>query len=130
MRQFLPLSFLLLTPAHGAESAPPELGASLATMVAGLFIVLALLMGALWLLKRVQAPGGASPRVVRIIGGAMLGARERIVVVEIGESWLALGVAPGQVSLLCELPKQTLPAADPPPDFSQRLLAALRRHAS
>ncbi|HEY5366391.1 MAG TPA: flagellar biosynthetic protein FliO, partial [Casimicrobiaceae bacterium] len=46
---------------------------------------------------------------IRIIATQALGQRERVVLVEIADQWLVLGVAPGQVSALSTLPKGTLP---------------------
>lgn len=63
------------------------------------------------LLKHLNAPRGATASLLRVISGAAVGARERVVVVEVGETWLVLGVAPGQVTKLHELPRQSLAAA-------------------
>lgn len=130
MRQFLPPLFLAITGAARAAEppAPPELGGNLVSLLFGVIFVILLLLALLWLLKRVQEPRGAHARLVRVIAGAAVGARERVVVVEIGDSWLALGVAPGQVSLLAELPRRELPETAPA-DFAQRLKDAIRRHA-
>ena len=38
--------------------------------------------------------------MVKILGGANLGPRERVVIVEIEQTRLVLGVAPGRVSVL------------------------------
>ena len=84
--------------------APLSLGGVFQVLL-GLLIVLAAIAGTVWLLKRFpvgqQAVGGA----VRVVGGVALGPRERLVLVEIGETWLLLGVAPGQVNALHALPK-------------------------
>ena len=55
---------------------------------------------------------GGSSNLLHVISSASVGARERVVVVEIGDSWLVVGVAPGSVNALMTLPKgETLPAA-------------------
>jgi flagellar protein FliO/FliZ len=41
---------------------------------------------------------------VRTVGGVSLGGKERVAVVEIGDTWLVLGAAPGSVRLLHTLP--------------------------
>lgn len=51
---------------------------------------------------------------------------------EIGDTWLVLGVAPGQVSLLHQMDKNTLPAgetAEPPhaSRFTEKLQAHLEQ---
>jgi flagellar protein FliO/FliZ len=66
----------------------------------------------------------------------MVGQRERVVVVEIGDDWLVLGVAAGQVRALHTLPAQTLDEtlAEPAMNgldvgraFSQKLLESVNR---
>ncbi|GMU48911.1 MAG: hypothetical protein AMXMBFR31_11370 [Candidatus Desulfobacillus denitrificans] len=113
---FLPLLAALpgAALAQAAGAPLPEAGASLLQVLAGLGAVVAALLGGLWLLKRVSAPLGATG-ALRVVGGAAVGARERVVLVEIGETWLVVGVAPGQVSALHQMPKGQLatPAGAP-----------------
>lgn len=91
-------------------STAPDLGGSALQMVFGLLVVLALLLGALWLLKRISQPRGPVAGLMRVVAGVAVGPRERVVILELGNSWLVLGVAPGQVSTLAEIPRQELPA--------------------
>ncbi|MNN99031.1 Flagellar protein FliO [compost metagenome] len=62
----------------------------------------------------------------------MLGPRERVVIVEVADTWLVLGVAPGQVSKLHELPApaaEVAPAAAAPDGrFAERLAQALKHN--
>jgi flagellar protein FliO/FliZ len=83
------------------QSTAPDLGSSALQMVLGLIVVLALLLGALWLLKRISQPRGNVAGLMRVVAG--------VVILELGNSWLVLGVAPGQVSTLAEIPRQELP---------------------
>jgi len=73
--------------------------------VAGLAAVLALVGAAAWLLKRFSALRGTGSGVIRIVAGAAVGQRERIVLVEVGGTWLLVGVAPGQVRTLHTMPR-------------------------
>jgi len=120
--------FMLVAPLAGAAdavnavpSAPtlpaaaPDLGSSALQMVFGLLVVLGLLLGALWLLKRLNQPRGAVAGLMRVVAGVAIGPRERVVILELGNSWLVLGVAPGQVTTLAEIPRQELPPAAPLP---------------
>ncbi|MDP2752276.1 MAG: flagellar biosynthetic protein FliO [Rhodocyclaceae bacterium] len=93
-----------------------------------LFVVFALLLGSLWLLKRLGAPQGQTAGLMRIVTATAVGPRERVVILEVGSSWLVLGVAPGQVSTLAEIPRQDLPSAPPTAtDFATRLTLLLRK---
>jgi flagellar protein FliO/FliZ len=102
---------------------------SVAQVVLGLGIVLALLVGSLWLLKRLTAPRGLAAGFLKVVTAAAVGPRERVVVVEVGEVWLVLGVAPGHVSALHQMPRQALPAGAPsiPGEFSNRLRQFMER---
>ena len=95
----------------GAAAQPLELGASALQMVLGLLVVLGLLLGALWLLKRIGQPQGPAAGLMRVVAGVAVGARERVVILELGNSWLVLGVAPGQVNTLAEIPRQEVPTS-------------------
>lgn len=102
---------LLAASSPTLQSTAPDLGSSALQMVFGLIVVLALLLGALWLLKRLNQPRGAVAGLMRVVAGVAIGPRERVVILELGNSWLVLGVAPGQVTTLAEIPRQELPPA-------------------
>ena len=111
MSQNRPLLALAAMPASAVSPVPPVAG--MMQMFFGLLLVLAVLLAAAWLLKRYtfqqKIPGGE----IRVIAGAAVGQRERVVLVEIGETWLVVGVAPGQVNALCTLPRREIPARAP-----------------
>lgn len=95
-----------------------------------LVLVLVLLFGTLMLMKRFShgMPGRLSP--LKMVGGLALGTRERVVVVELEERWLVLGVTAQSIQLLTELPR---PEGVPPqhesaPPFQQWLQRALNRN--
>jgi flagellar protein FliO/FliZ len=114
---FIPLSLALATPGAWAQAASqPSFGASLAQMLLGLGGVLVLLVGSLWLLKRLTAVRGPASGMMRVVAATAVGGRERVVILEVGSTWLVLGVAPGRVSALAEIPRQA--AAEAAPDTS------------
>lgn len=103
----------------GARPAPagidpaqaPTATGSLLTTVFSLILVLALLVGLAWLLKRFgpkTITGGAN---VKLVGALSVGARERILVVEVGEHWIVVGASPGRMNSLATLPRQENAAA-------------------
>ena len=78
----------------------------------GLAVVLVLMAGAAWTLKRMGMTSAGGNSVARVIGGVSVGNRERVVVVEVGEQWIVVGVAPGRVNALSTMPRQeTAPGA-------------------
>ncbi len=102
--------------------------AGLLQVLVGLFLVLAAVAGAAWLLRR-MAPGQAlAGGVLKVVGAMAVGPKERVVLVEVGDTWLVLGVAPGQVNTLHTLSKQAVPggsAHGTPPLFSDWLKRAM-----
>jgi flagellar protein FliO/FliZ len=89
----------------GAGSAVPALGAAAVLQtVLGLVFVIALVFGCAWLARRLGLQSGRHGGLVKTIGGTSLGGKERVAVVEIGDRWLVLGAAPGNVRLLVDMP--------------------------
>jgi flagellar protein FliO/FliZ len=128
------LAALLPTVARAQAGAPTaDLGGSIVQLVLGLAVVIALLFASLWLLKRISAPRGEAAGLIRVVAGTAVGPRERVVILEVGGTWMVLGVAPGQVSALAEIPRINLDpgTAAPPtggfPYWLQRIVD--RRHA-
>ncbi len=83
---------------------------SLIQVFLGLFVVLALMAAAAWALKRFGVARATGMAPVRVIGGASLGGRERVVVVEAGDQWIVIGVAPGRVNALGTMPRREIVA--------------------
>ena len=89
-----------------------------------LVLVVGLILLLSWLAKRVPGLGGggvANP-ALRIVGSLALGPRDRLVVVEVGQTQLLLGVGAGGTRTLHTL-DQPLPSAEPKatPAFAQLL---------
>ena len=96
-------------------------------MLLGLALVLGLIVFASWALKRFGAGATSSTSAIKVLTAASVGPRERVVLVEIGDTWLVVGVAPGRVSALHHLPRQALPAAEPAARGFANWLAEARR---
>ena len=96
--------------------APPSTSSSSMSMLFGLALVLGLIICAAWLLKRSGlAPAMQASAAAKVVGGVSVGSRERIVVVEVGDQWIVVGVAPGRVNALTTMPKrESVPAASAP----------------
>lgn len=92
----------------------------------GLAVVLGVIWFIVWLLRRFTplAKSGASP--IKLIAHTPLGQRERIVVVEIADDWLVLGVAPGRINTLQVRPKSALPPPRQPDHPFAKLLATMK----
>lgn len=138
VRRWLMASMLLPLAAWGAEQAdkadqagpamPSTDVGSIVQVMLALLVVLALILGMAWLLRRVGGFQRGGSGAIRMLGGLSMGQRERVVLVQVGETQILLGVAPGRV--------QTLHVLDKPVDvsgphagasFSQRLSQAIGR---
>lgn len=116
--------------AHAQAAPAQDLGASVFQLLFGLAVVIALVFASLWLLKKLSAPRGEAAGLLRVVAGTAVGPRERVVVVEVGGSWLVLGVAPGRVTALADLPRGESPQAPAPAqaaDFAGRLRQMIDR---
>lgn len=90
-----------------AQTAPAaESGVwAAAKLLISLLIVIAAIFAAAWALKRL-GPSRSAGGLIRVLASVPLGPRERLVLVEIGETWFVLGVAQGHISTLHSMPKQ------------------------
>jgi len=127
----LPLS-LVSSAASAADAVQQTSGfASFFQALMGLAVVLGLLYGFFWLLRRFGPGQTGAQGAVRIVGGVMLGPRERLVVVEVQDTWLLVGVAAGHVSTLHTLPRPEglapAPLQSAPQPFSDKLTDLLKR---
>lgn len=109
--QFIPalLLFAISSSPYAAEQTTSPSSGGLFQILLGLIAVLGLMAGAAWLLKRFGNPQMASGAAVKIIGGIAVGNRERIMVIEVADQWIVVGVAPGRVTTLSTMPKQDIP---------------------
>jgi flagellar protein FliO/FliZ len=102
-----------------AAQAPSAAG-SLVQTILSLGFVIALLVGLAWLLKRFGPKHITGGTTVKLVGALSVGARERILVVEVGEQWIVVGASPGRMNALATMPRQeidesTLAGAQPIP---------------
>ena len=72
----------------------------LGQVMASLALVIGLLFGALWIMRRVNGVGQAVGGQMRVVSSLGLGQRERAVLVRVGDQQILLGVAPGRVAAL------------------------------
>ena len=88
-------------PAQATSSAT----STLLQVVFGLGVVLLVIAGAAWLARRYLPAAGAGGGPARIVGGVMVGPKERVVVVEVADTWIVAGVTSQNVNALCTMPR-------------------------
>lgn len=108
---FLTVSACACAVAQAADQSSVASAGSLFQVLLGLAVVLGLMAGAAWILKRLGVAKAVAGAPVRIVGGVSVGSRERIVVVEVAEQWIVVGVAPGRVNPLSTMPRQEITSA-------------------
>jgi flagellar protein FliO/FliZ len=119
-----------------AETTPSP-GVSAGTYVQAMLalgLIVSLLLGTAWLARKVSGGKGFGQAGMRVVGGVALGPRERIVLVEVGDTWLVVGIVPGQIRTLHTLPKgealpEGLSAANDKP-FAQWLKQIMERRGN
>ncbi len=111
----------------GSGLSDSNMAGNLIQTTLGLLVVLLVIGVAAWAFKRFgNVHVGAQGRM-KIIGGISLGARERAVLLQVGEQQLVIGVSPGRVQTLHVLDKP-IPIENKPENktsFSSRLQAAV-----
>ena len=116
--------------APATAPAGPDVGAMALRVVLSLAGVVALALALAWMLRRLQLGATHGQRRLRVLESLPVGAKERIVLIALGERQMLLGVAPGSVRALQML---DAPIPEPVPvaasGFAQ-VLANLRGNGS
>jgi len=101
----------------GVPAAPysnAATGGGLMQTTFALAFVIALLLGGAWVLKRFGPRSfGGGNNTVKLVGALSVGARERIIVVEVGEQWIVVGASPGRMNALATMARQEAPEVAP-----------------
>jgi len=111
------------SPAIGEGGGQLPMAGTLVQMLGGLLLVVALIVLFAWLARRLSGLQQSVSGQLRILGGLSMGTREKVVLIQVGEEQLLIGVAPGTVRTLhrLEKPLDVGAVATEPPDFSTRL---------
>lgn len=99
---FLVMLFLA-TAVHAETSGANNTGADIAKVVWGLLVVLTVIAGLAWIIKKLTRIQTGGMSAARIVGAVSVGTRERVIVLEIANRWIVVGVAPGQVNAIANL---------------------------
>ncbi len=102
---------------------------SILQVIFSLLLVLAAVVLVAWVVKRINLPQQGAGNLLKVISGVAVGQRERIVLVEVNDTWLIVGVAPGQVRTLHSMPKGDLPIpqVETPPELDGKFQGWLKQ---
>ena len=125
----LPLTALAAEPAAQAAPSLAEGGMAgqLLQLLLGLVLVIALIFLLAWLMRRVQQVGPRGGQVIKILASQALGPRDRLVLVQVGQEQILLGLTPGRITPLHVMAEPVhLPDGQPAStEFAQRLMELL-----
>lgn len=113
-----------------ASTSTTSTAGNLMQVTLGLLVVLGLMAAAAWVLRRFNTAKGNNAAHIKIIGGVSVGNRERVIVVEIADQWIVVGVAPGRVNALATMAKQEttiVTDAAPSKNFSSWLAQTIEK---
>ncbi len=102
----------------------------LTQLLSGLLIVIVCIMVLAWFARRMNRFSSTADGSLQILGGLSMGSRERIVLLQVGDRQLLVGVAPGRVSTLhvLEQPVTAMKPAAGNTTFSQHLVEKVQAH--
>ena len=92
---------------------PSSNASSLGQVTLALLLVLAAVFAAAWFMRRLRTLGSAGQATIEVVAQVALGARERAVIVKVGQTHVLLGVAPGRVNFLQQLPEGSVQVPEP-----------------
>ncbi|HET8710057.1 MAG TPA: flagellar biosynthetic protein FliO [Spongiibacteraceae bacterium] len=113
------IAALLPTLARAAEVTPTPVAVHPLNMFLGLLFLAIIVVGGWWLVRRAGGLQIKPGNGMRIIAALSVGARERVVLIEIAGEQLLLGVAPGQVTLLQRFEQPVIAASSD--DFASKV---------
>lgn len=108
----------------------------LANLIGGLALILMLIYGLSWFVKRFAQGGFMQNSSIKMVASMPLGTRERLMLVEVGGKQILLGVTAAQINSLHVFDEQVVqvpdkkadrPTAPGASDFSQKLMAILQQ---
>jgi len=142
IRVFIPLLSLLLCQSAFADLAQktttqvvesPDITMSLLKVTGGLLLVIIAILGSAWAYRRFGNLTPVASDDLRVIGGVSMGSKERIVLMQVGDEQILLGVSPGRIQRLHVLNKNidvdTKQSTENKP-FSSQLNLALKQWKS
>lgn len=104
---FMSAVFAPLSAAYAAEGTrpaytpPPAVSSgNIVQIIFSLLLVLAAIVLVAWLLKRMNVAQHSPGKLLKVLGAVPLGQRERIVLVEVNDTCLVVGIGPGQIRTL------------------------------
>jgi flagellar protein FliO/FliZ len=131
------LATLFCSTAFGADAAATPSAASyspagqIMKMIIGLMVVLVMIFVVAWVARNYMGFNPTQNATLKTVAGVLVGQKERVVLIQVGERQVLIGVAPGQINLLHVIEKGeevTVAASQQPlSPFAEKLKRSLGR---
>lgn len=99
-------------------------------MFFGLLVVIVVIVAMAWAIRRMGYVQTRISGALKVLGSISLGQRERVVLMQVGEQQLLVGVAPGQIRTLLVLEEnisvESIPSAMAQGGFAHKLQAMMK----
>ena len=128
---FLSMPLMAMAAEPAGKAATPMAGSDIAgqlgQLLLGLLLVIGLIFLLAWLLRRVQQLKPRGGQVIKLLSSQALGPRDRLVLVQVGNEQILLGLSAGLITPLHVLkePVHLADAEQATPEFAQRLMELL-----
>ena len=92
-------------------------------LTGGLLLVVAIIFSIAWMLKRLNLTQQSQSGILRIVAGLSVGTRDRIVLMQVGDEQILVGLSPGRMEKLHTLsqPVSVEENVNTMPPFAQQL---------
>lgn len=97
---WLPVLVLAAEDTPQAPSPVPGAVGSLASLGLGLLVVIVLIFGCAWLVRRMSGVAGMNSQLMKVVAVMNLGTRERIALLDVGGKQILVGVTPSTIRTL------------------------------
>lgn len=108
--------------------------ASYVQMFLGLFVIVGLIVGMAWLMRRMSNVSGLNAGHLKVLAGVSVGQRERVVLIQAGDTQLLVGVAPGAVRTIHVMDEpiitQTSSTSTSSSGFAEKFHAAIKNRGN
>ncbi|MCP5206446.1 MAG: flagellar biosynthetic protein FliO [Hahellaceae bacterium] len=110
-----------------AEKDTPSSATSLLSMVLGLLFVITLIVVVAWGVRRFSTLHASGGKHIKVLSATMIGARERLALVEVGDKRILIGVTPQQINTLHVFAKEDIPDERETSDFARKLQEIMKK---
>ncbi len=120
---YLPTVLLAQTGENETLIIDPVSQSYMMKLTGGLLLVVAIIFSIGWILKRLNLTQQSQGGILRVVAGLSVGSRDRIVLVQVGDEQILVGLSPGRMEKLhtLEKPVSVEESASPISPFAQKI---------